>query len=129
MNKEYQALRFFSMVFLLLIVNSILLLVKGGTYYIWFCVSIAIMLSFFIKERKKHVGLLKKPSSIRVNKNIRFILVFLFTYPSHYQIYYKHVESTYVAILQIINIALFVIVYCVEEKTVSASTFLNKNNK
>lgn len=115
MSKEYKFLRFFSIIFLVLIVNSALLLAQETTYFIWSGLSIIILVSFLFKDRKKLLNLLSNPSTIKVSKYIIFLTVFLITYPSHYQIY-THVEYLYLVIFQLLNISLFVIVFCLETK-------------
>ncbi len=115
MSRESKFLRFFSMIFLVLIVNSALLLARETSYYIWSSLSIIILLSFLIIDRKKLLNFLSNPSTIKVSKYIILLFVFFLTYPSHYQVY-THVEYLYLIIFQLLNISLFVVVFCIETK-------------
>lgn len=118
MSKEFKAYRFFVMIYVVIIANFAVLISEGATYYIWFLSSIVFLFIAIIKEKAKIYGLIKHPGNYRLSRECIYLIVFIITYPRHYMSY-KYLNYSYVAVLQLINILLFVGIYCVKEKAAS----------
>ena len=115
MNKEYKFFRFFTLILVILGLNFAVLVSKETAYYYWFLLSIILLSILLIKERSKFWELLSKPSLFKISINSNFLLAFLFTYSKHYQVY-RHLNYVYVIILQILNVILFTLVFCIEKR-------------
>jgi hypothetical protein len=116
MSKEYKSYRFFIMIYVLVIGNFALLISEGANYYIWFLTSITLLGTLLIWESKKIYGLIKHPSQYKLSRESIFLLVFIIAYPRHYQ-EYRHLDYTYILILQVINVLLFIMIYCIKYKS------------
>ena len=114
MTKEYKTYRYLVMLIEVIIAVA-LLIAEGVNYYIWFCSSIGILTVLLIYERDKLLNLIKHPEEYKFSRESIYLLVFIYSYPKHYQPY-RHVDYTYVLLLQLINVLLFIIIFCVKKK-------------
>jgi hypothetical protein len=116
MSKEYKAYRFFVMIYVLVIANFAILITEGFGYYIWFCSSIVLLSLLLIYEKDKVLNLMKHFAGYKLSRECIFLIVFVITYPRHYQLY-RHLDYGYVALLQLVNVLLFILVFCVKKKS------------
>ncbi len=116
-SKEYNFFRLVLLVIIVLVFNSAILISDGIMYIIWFSLSILSLSSVFVYERKDIIKLLKKPSEIKISRKTIFLFAFLLTYRDHYH-YQALKDFGYfiIAFLQLLNIILFVLVFCFEKK-------------
>lgn len=113
MNKELITFRFFCHIFLLLIVNTALLVSTGYTFYIWFSISILILSVLLFLDRHKFSKIFAIKKKVSLTRNTIYLLAFLVSYPNHYQ-YFRDLNYPIVFFFQILNIILFVLVYCID---------------
>ena len=119
-SKEYNFFRLTVFVLVVLIFNSAILISDGIMYIIWFVISILSLVSVFIIEGKDIISLLKQPSEIKISRKAIFLLAFLLTYRDHYHYQaLKDIGYFIIALLQLLNFTLFVLVFCIERKVVS----------
>lgn len=116
MSKEYKAYRFFVMIYVLVIANFAILLAEGVFYYIWFFSSIVLLSVLLIYERDRFLNLKKHSAGYKLSRESIFLIVFVITYPRHFQLY-RNLDYRYVGLLQLINVLLFIIVFCVKKKS------------
>lgn len=116
MSKEYQFYKKAILVYIIIIANGGVLLSEGFYYYIWFLSSIITLSILLIYEREKLLDLIKHPTEYKFSRESIYLLVFVFTYPRHYQ-FYRNLDYGFVAPLQLINVLLFIIVFCVKKRT------------
>ena len=117
MSKEYKAYRFFVMVYVLLIANFAVGISDGISYYLWFCSSITFLSVLLIKEKDKLLDLIKHPAVYTFSGESIYLLAFLISYPRHYQLS-RHLDYGYVVLLQLINVLLFIAIFCVKRRSV-----------
>ncbi len=116
MSKEYKAYRFFVMMYVLVIANFAVLLSERTSYYIWFGSSILLLFGLLIYEKGKLLDLMRHSTTYKLSQHSIFLIAFIITYPRHYQ-QYRHLDYGYVVLLQIVNVLLFAIVFCVKKKS------------
>ena len=116
-SKEYIFLRLVILILIVLVFNSAILISDGVMYILWFSLSILTIMTAFIFERKDIINLLKKPNEIKISRKAIFLLAFLLTYREHYH-YQALKDFGYfiIALLQLLNITLFTLVFCIERK-------------
>lgn len=116
MTKEYKIYRFLVMIYVVFIANFAVLYAEGVNYYIWFCSSIGILTILLIYERDKLLNLIKHPTEYKFSRESIYLLIFIYSYPEHYQLF-RHIDYAYVVLLQLINVLLFIIIFCVKKRT------------
>jgi len=115
MSKEHEAYRFFIMIYVVFIVNCVLLLFESVVYYLLFLSSIIILLILCLVEIKRMVSEMKHFSQYKVSLKSFYLIVFLLCYPEHYMPHLRK-EFVYIFLLQLLNILLFTLAFCFEEK-------------
>lgn len=115
MSKEYKAYRFFMMIYVLIIANFAILISTGKSYCLWFFSSISGLSILLFIERKKVYSFVRHLGNYKLSRDGIFLLVFLITYPYHYQ-WSRGVDYSYIFILQLINVLLFFLTYCLVDK-------------
>ncbi len=119
MSKEYKAYRFLIMIYVLIVANFAILIAEGVNYYIWFCSSIALLIVLLISEREKVLNLIKHPTNYRLSRECIFLIAFVIAYPRHYQSY-RHLDYGYVIALQLVNVILFIAIFCVKKNPLNS---------
>ena len=116
-SKEYIFFRLVVLILIVLVFNTAILISDGIMYFLWFSLSILSLVIALILERKSIIILLKNPNQIKVSRKAIFLLAFLFTYREHYH-YQALKDFGYfiIVLLQLINIILFTLVFCIERK-------------
>ncbi len=117
MSKEYKAYRFLIMIYVLIVANFAILIAEGVNYYIWFCSSVALLIVLLISEKGKVLNLIKHPADYKLSRECIFLIAFIIAYPRHYQSY-RHLDYGYVIALQLVNVLLFIVIFCVKKKSV-----------
>ena len=115
MSKEYKLYRVLTMIYVLTIGNILLFIFEGLSYYLCFLSSIILLFTLLINERMKVYNLIKWPKHFKISREWIYLLVFFICYYRHYQPY-RHLNYAFVAILQLMNVLLFVLLFCVKEK-------------
>ncbi|MGX5689534.1 hypothetical protein [Arcticibacter tournemirensis] len=115
MSKEFEAYRFFVMIYVVVIANFAVLISEESVYYIWFLSSIVLLFMAILKEKTKIFDLIKYPNNFKFTRECVYLIVFVVTYPRHYESY-KDLNYIFVGALQFTNVLLFFIVYCVNRK-------------
>jgi len=64
-----------------------------------------------IKEKDKLLDLIKHPTFYTFSGESIYLLAFLISYP-------RHLDYGYVVLLQLINVLLFIAIFCVKRKSV-----------
>lgn len=115
MSKEYKLYRVLAMIYVLIINNIMLFIFEGFNYYLWFLSSILMQAVLLLNERIKMYRLLKWPGNFTISREWIFLIVFLISYPKHYQSY-RHLNYFLVAMLQIVNVMFFTLLFCIKDK-------------
>ena len=114
MSKEYQAYKFFILLYVVIVANGALLLSEGFSFYLWFASSITVLLILASLERSRIVTMFQQLSQYKPNRNSIFLFFLLAAYVEHYKVYLRNYKLTFA--LQAVNIVLFIFVYCISEK-------------
>jgi hypothetical protein len=120
MSKEYQGYRFFILIYVLVIANFAVLITESTAYYLWFSSSLVLLSGFLIIGRSKCKAVLTYPFKYKFSRAAVFLIAFIITYPRHYQLF-RHLDYTYVAIFQSINVLFFTAVFCIKRKSLQQS--------
>jgi len=118
MSKEYKMYRFFILIYVILIANFAVTISEGTSFYIWFCSSIFLLLILTIYEFEKIKDLFSNSSDYKIAREAIYLIFFIIAYPRHYQLS-RGSNQEYVILLQLINILLFILVFCFEKKKLS----------
>lgn len=119
-SKEYNFFRLTVFILTVLVFNFAILISDGIMYFIWFGISILSLVSVFLFEKETVIDLLTKPSKIRISRRIIFLLAFIIAYKNHY--HYQLIEEVgyfIIALLQITNVILFIVVFCLEKRKIT----------